>query len=186
VVSAGILTARPDVMTTRARLFMAVVAMRNLTLGVSVLVAPGFYRVSTRAFDLVDALGGFGFWGWAMTGIGLMAAHAALAESRSWARGAIYASAGIAGVWLASLTMQFITLAHTSGRISPMLPLLWLSLTAKDLVIAWQPMRSPLEHVIRRTAAGALTEKDLDDELVRIEGVIERSQGRSEARGDKD
>lgn len=172
----SILHSRPDIMTTRARLFLSVVAFRNVMLGICLLVAPEFFSAPNRVFDLVRELAPLDFWGWVMVLIGAMATHAVLAESRSWARAAVYASAGVSGVWTASLTIQFFTLSGTAPKMSPMLPLLWLALTCKDLILAWQPMRSPLESVIRRTADHARSDEELDDELERIEQVIARSQ----------
>lgn len=146
----GLLHTEPERMTTRARLFMTVVALRNAGIGVSLLLAQQQYGPPNSAFILVRNAMPIPVWGGLMIAIGLTAAYSAIVMSRRWATWAIGLSATISGTWMACFVMQYGILASTVGGMSPMLPILWGALTAKDLVIAAQPMRSPFEPLIQR------------------------------------
>lgn len=147
---AGILHAHPERMTVRARIFMSVVAVRNLALGVSLLAAQRQYGPPNVAFGVVRSAMPIPVWGVLMLLIGTAAAVSAARMSRPWATWAIALSATVSGTWFMCLAVQFATAAQIPGGMSPMLPILWGSLTAKDLVIAFQPMRSPFEPIIQR------------------------------------
>jgi hypothetical protein len=146
----GLLHTEPERMTTRARLFMTVVALRNGAIGASLLLAQRQYGAPNAAFSLVRNAMPIPVWGALMVAIGLTAAYSAVVMSRRWATWAIGLSATISGTWMACFAMQYGILAGTAGGMSPMLPILWGALTAKDLVIAAQPMRSPFEPLIQR------------------------------------
>jgi hypothetical protein len=149
----------------RARVFLAVVAVQNVALGLACLLLTGYYIVPARAFDLLRELAPMTAWGWLQVAVGLAASWAVVFADRGWARAALLGSAAISGMWTAALTIEFVGLARTPERISPMLPLLWLALTGKDLVIAWQPFRPQ---------PAPRTDADLDADLARIEAVLER------------
>lgn len=145
-----LLHSEPERMTTRARVFMAVVAGRNIAIGVSLLLAQKQYGPPNVAFTIVRSAMPIPAWGILMVVIGATAAISAAAMSRRWATWAIALSATISGTWATCLLMAFLAALHVHGGMSPMLPVLWAALTAKDLVIAWQPMRSPFEPLIQR------------------------------------
>jgi hypothetical protein len=155
----GVLQSEPERMTTRARVFMAVVATRNIVVGLSLLLAQKQYGEPNLAFGVVRAVMPIPVWGIAMVAIGILAGCSAAALLRPWATWAIALSATISGTWCMCLSIQFVQVLQVAGGLSPMLPVLWGALTAKDLVIAWQPMRSPFEPVIRRL----LSDSDSDE-----------------------
>lgn len=145
-----ILHSAPERMTTRARVFLLVVAGRNTAIGISLLLAGRQYGAPNVSFELVRSAMPIPVWGILMVAIGSVAGYSAAAASRGWATWAIALSATISGTWATCLGIQFIQTMHIPGGMAPMLPVLWAALTAKDLVIAWQPMRSPFEPWIQR------------------------------------
>lgn len=145
-----LLYTEPERMTIRARVFMTVVAARNTGIGISLLLAQDQYGAPNPVFTLVRSAMPILVWGLVMTLIGLVAGYSAVVMSRRWATWAIGLSATISGTWMTCLTIAFAQSLHIHGGMSPMLPILWGALTAKDLVIAWQPMRSPFEPLIQR------------------------------------
>jgi hypothetical protein len=148
----------------RARAFLGVVAVQNVALGLACLLLTEYYIVPDRAFDLLRELAPMTVWGWLQIAVGLAASWAVLSADRGWARAALLGSAAISGMWMVALAIEFWELAGTPERISAMLPLLWLALCGKDLVIAWQPLRPRPER----------TDAELDAELARISQVLGR------------
>lgn len=146
----SLLHTQPELMTIRARVFMTVVASRNIAIGVSLLAYGAQYGPPNRAFELVRSSMPIWVWAAVMLAIGATAAWSAVVMSRRWATWAIGLSATISGTWMTCLAIQFASTAGTPGAMSPMLPVLWGALTAKDLTIAFQPMRSPFEPLIQR------------------------------------
>jgi uncharacterized membrane protein len=185
----------PEQMTVRARLFLSIVAVRNVALGISMFTAPYFYSPTNPVFDLIREIAPIEVWGWIMLLIGLAAAHSAIAMSRSWAKWGINASATVSTMWAVSLLIQFVLLSDEHPPMSPMLPVLWFALTAKDFVIAYQPMRSPLEGAGRRllnderlihAAAAGQQERLHARELGRVERIadeVARRRARSTTGG---
>jgi hypothetical protein len=194
----AILHTDPEQMTVRARLFLTIVAVRNISLGISMFTAPFFYAKTNQVFDLIRAIAPIEVWGWIMLLIGLAGAHSAVAMSRTWAKWAINTSATLSTMWAVSLLIQFVLLSGQHPPMSPMLPILWAALTAKDFVIAYQPMRSPLEGAGRRllnderlthaAAAGRVERADAHalgarerDRVDRVAAeLVKRRQARSE------
>lgn len=163
-VPGSLLHTQPELMTIRARVFMTVVASRNSAIGVSLLAGGSQYGPPNRAFELVRSAMPIWVWAVVMLLIGSTAGWSAVVMSRRWATWAIGLSATISGTWMACLAIQFASTAGTPGAMSPMLPVLWGALTAKDLVIAFQPMRSPFEPLIQR-----LLREDRTEQAARVE-----------------
>lgn len=146
----------PEAMTRRARWYLGVATFRHLSIGLFCLAAPWLF--GNAAF--IPILNFLPVWGWgaAMVLCGVLCGLAAYLRSGDWARWAMVASATITtvlaiGVWI-GVVMVWIQWANDLRDFppSPILPILFSVLAAKDYIVCAQPVRSPFEAVARQLA----------------------------------
>lgn len=166
----------PETMTRRARAYLTIAAVRHGLVGLSLLWLPWLY--GSAAFLPLFGLLPLWVWGVLMVVTSGLAVFAAATRSGDVARVAMIASAVITLVLAAGVSIGVVAmwstwsaavgwgaiwglLAHPVAALpagllsvavappSPFLPLLLLSITAKDFVMCSQPMRTPFEPVVR-------------------------------------
>lgn len=144
----------PEAMTRRARWYLSVAAIRHGVLGLFCLIAPWLF--GNAAF--IPILNFVPVWGWGsvMAATGASCAVAALFRHGGWARFAMVCSATVTVVLGVGVTIGVSIVWHQylegirDTPASPVLPVLLLTLAAKDYIVCGQPIRSPFESVLNR------------------------------------
>jgi hypothetical protein len=137
-----------EVMTWRARAYLVITAVQHGLIGFACIWLSGTEAFSGDAFRIIRHI--FPIWGWGVVFVagGIHLAIAAGRGSELLARVAMPLSAVLTSLW----AMAFILAWHEGGVVSPVGAILATSLTAKDLVICRQPMRSPFEPLVKEYA----------------------------------
>lgn len=131
-------------MTWRARAYLAIMGIRHLAIGLFALFAPRQFQGKT--FAVIEDVLPLQVWGVIFLFIGLHAGAALFLQHEWWARLTICASAMFTAMWAAG----FLGAAQNGELFAPIAPIIWGSLTAKDLVVAAMPLRSPFERLIEQ------------------------------------
>lgn len=132
-------------MTSRARAYLGLAALRNLGLGLVCLLAPASFAQSTITDVLPLAVWAVLFF------IGSIHLFAAATLGReTWARVALIVSAACAAAWGTSFLLAQ-TANPSYGWVAP---ILWFGLAAADLVVTRQPLRTPFEDLVDALADG--------------------------------
>jgi hypothetical protein len=134
----------PEVMTGRARAYLGLAAAQNLALAYVCLAMPDQLR--SASFVVAGSVMPFRAWGvtFAVVGIGCIIGLAA--ARRSWAFLGLAGSATAALMWLIS----YLVAASHGYLTTPIGPIVWAAMAGRDFVVCGQPMRSPLDPIIRR------------------------------------
>lgn len=147
----------PEQMTGRAQAYLTVAGLRHAAIGGACLAAPAYF--TSPGYQQIKGIpGGLITWGVVSAAVGVMCLAAAVLRSENLARFALLSSAVVTGLWAAGfwLAMFHGTIAGPTG------PAIWTAVTAKDLIVCRQPLRSPFEPLIRellgrRSARGRTT-----------------------------
>jgi hypothetical protein len=131
-------------MSWRARGFLVILALRHLVVGGLCLLGPHLFR--STSFTSLRQIAPLRVWGAVLIVTGAQGIGAAVTGGEWWARAVLVASAALTGAWAAG----FIAAAITGDLDAPSLPVTWVALVFKDLIIAATPLRTPLEDAIRR------------------------------------
>lgn len=129
-------------MTWRARAYLIVVGLRHLGTGGFALF--GAHLFQSHSFDTIETVLPLRAWGVLFLFIAVHAFLAVVFEHEWWARLVICSSAAITAMWAAG----FMGAVFRGESLSPLGPIIWSSLTLKDLVIAAMPLRSPFERLL--------------------------------------
>lgn len=129
-------------MTWRARAYLIVVGLRHLGTGGFALF--GAHLFQSHSFDTIETVLPLRAWGVVFLFIAVHAFLAVVFEHEWWARLVICSSAAITAMWAAG----FMGAALQGESLSPLGPIIWSSLTLKDLVVAAMPLRSPFERLV--------------------------------------
>lgn len=142
---AAALSVSQERMTWRARTYLVITALQHTLIGIACINLSGTDAFSGDAWRIVRSL--FPIWAWGIVFLcgGLHLAIAAARGSELLARVGMPLSAVLTSLW----AMSFILAWHEGGVVSPVGAILAASLTAKDLVICRQPMRSPFEPLVK-------------------------------------
>ena len=139
------LTMPEEVMTWRARAYLLITAGQNALIGLSCLMLHDSVAFEGDAFRIVRSLLPMWVWGVLFLAGGVHLFTAALRGSELLARVGMPLSAVITSLWAMSFALAW----HEGGVVSPVGAIIATSLTAKDLVICRQPMRSPFEPLVK-------------------------------------
>lgn len=147
----------PDIMTFRARLLMALTAVLGVGLGTSSLFFPQSY--ASTSFDAireqVPAGLGLAVFGAAFLLAGVLAAYAAWWGRETPARIALMIGGPCTGAWWIGFVLAYFsgTLTAPSGLV------VYFVLAGYQLVIGYDPMRTPLERLAVRRSHTARTRR---------------------------
>lgn len=134
----------PEQMTGRAQAYLTVAGLRHIAIGAACL-AVGRWFTSPGYAQIKAIPGGLMTWGIVSLAVGIACLTAAGRRSENLARFALLSSAVVTGLWAAGFW-----LAMFDGTITgPTGPAIWTAVTAKDLIVCRQPLRSPFEPLIR-------------------------------------
>lgn len=140
-----------DVMTWRARGYLAIAAGRHLAVGTYVVLEPGDFTAD--AYQVIRDIAPMRAWGVLFLLGGLHLAYSAFAGRENHARTGLTISAGASAAWAAGFFMGY----FVGGIVTLLGGIIFTALTLKDLVVCAQPMRSPFERIVREysgTTAG--------------------------------
>lgn len=141
----------PEVMTARARWYLAVAALQNLALAAACLLAPETF--AGASFTVAKSVMPLTVWGVAFLVVGVLCVVGLAAARRTWAFLGLAGSGTAALMWLMSYLVAWAT-----GTLSgPVGPIVWAALVARDYIVCGQPMRSPLDPIVRE-----VLERDAD------------------------
>lgn len=138
----------PEQMTGRARAYLTIAAARHIAVAWCVWTMTA--RFTAPVFDVVAAIMPLWTWGVVFFVAGATCGMAALLGRESLARTGLILSATSTGVWGAAFVIAIFTGPPSVGILGAIF--LW-ALTAKDLVVCRQPLRSPFESLIKDFAA---------------------------------
>lgn len=138
----------PDAMTLRARWYLTIGASRHLLIG---LFAISKAHQFGSIYIPVISYAPLWTWGSIFVLTALICYTACLLRSASWARlGLIFSATSTLAVGVG--IGLGVALAWRDGQqVTPILPILLLSLAAKDYAVCTQPMRSPFEQLLKQT-----------------------------------
>lgn len=137
----------PVLMTLRARIFVSIVAARNIALGLTLILMTD--RYSSPSYDVIERVP-MQTWGVITVGIGVVCAAAAASMSEALARFGVGLAATASLMWAVGFAAA---LSQVPGA-SPAGVIVWSSLTLKDYLICAYPMASPFEPIVRRLSRG--------------------------------
>lgn len=137
----------PEQMTGRARAYLTVVALRNLAMAAGALLLAD--RFTSPAFHYILEAAPLTGWGFAFVAIGTISGVAALIGSEPLARCGLALSATSVGAWAGGFIAATIW-APGAVHSGPTGMILAVSITAKDLIVCRQPIRSPFERMTRQ------------------------------------
>jgi len=140
----GVLPSVPEEqMTWRARAYLVIAAARHILVGAACIVLVADF--DGDSFQVIRAVLPVWVWGVAFLVGGAHLTYAAIRGSEGHARVALSLSAISTSVWAAGFLLAY----QEGGAVSPIGVIFATALTAKDLVICRQPMRSPFEPIVR-------------------------------------
>lgn len=136
----------PDAMTSRARGYMLTVSGRHLVMAGFIFAAPE--RFTARGFKPMTDSWPLWAWGSIIALIGVVALAASVWRREALARTGLIASASLSGLVAIGLTIAAVQspVGGVTGAI-----IFW-ALTAKDLIVCQDPIRSPFEALSQRKA----------------------------------
>lgn len=129
----------------RARAYIAIVGVRHVAVGLYALIWP--LSFTGQSLDSVRSIAPVPVWGVMFLVIGGHALFVVVAGRELHTRLVLVASAAVTGAWATAFV-----LAGIQSRLSaPSIPIVWLALTGKDLVVAGMQLRLP---IVELPAAG--------------------------------
>ena len=126
-------------MTARARWYLAIAALRHLSIaGFAILAADSF---KSSSFNPIISAAPLWFWGIVFAGAGLACGSGAVRRDARLAR--------LGLIWSATSTLMVavgLFMSYFTGDISsPTGPIIWLAVAFKDFTVCADPLRSPFE-----------------------------------------
>jgi hypothetical protein len=144
---------QPEVMTGRARSYLAIAALRHLLIGGSCVVIPDTFRSSS--FIPLKNILPLPVWGIVFLIAAATCIAAAIRRHDFLARMGLIMSATTTSVWAAGITLSLAT-----GELSsPTGPIIWWAVALKDFIVCAQPMRSPFEPLIQAMRAEGVAQR---------------------------
>lgn len=133
-------------MTIRARLYLAATAAQHWGLAFALFLYPAAF--ASGSFDTLRDISAGDIQAWALgfCVVSICATLAALSGSEMLARISLTLSAMLNGFW----ALSFIVGALYGHEVGPSAYVVWATLVAKDLIVGYYPLTSPLEPVLRR------------------------------------
>lgn len=136
-----------DVMTWRARGYLAITAGRHIAIGAVCILLPQDF--DGDSYQIILEILPIWAWGLLFFVGGAHLAFSAVRGHENHARIGLSLSAITTSTWAAGFFMAYLT----GGVVTLIGGILWTALTGKDLVVCAQPMRSPFEKLAREYAA---------------------------------
>jgi hypothetical protein len=134
----------PEMMSWRARAYLAVIAMRHFAVAWICVFSPVSFGGTT--YEQVRGTMSLRVWGGVFSFIGVLAVVALWRGGEALARYCLVMSAVISSIWAAGLYVAWI-----QGDLSAKpLPILWTALVMIDLIVASEPLRTPFEPLVRK------------------------------------
>jgi hypothetical protein len=119
-------------------MYMAIVAARHVGVGVYALIWP--LSFTGRSLDSVRAIAPVPVWGVLFLVIGGHAGLIVVVGRELHTRLVLTASAAVTGAWATA----FVLAGVQSELAAPSIPIVWLALTGKDLVVSGMQLRLPI------------------------------------------
>ena len=134
----------PIRMSLRARVYLGIVAVQCFVMGGFFLFEPSWFVSSS--YDQIRDVAPLPVWSFAFLIAGAICAAAAHFMDEHVARYGLMLTAVLECIWVGG----FIAAWFAGSLQSPLGPLVWGVLLARDLVILSQPLCTPFEDIIRR------------------------------------
>lgn len=142
----------------RAHVYLGIMICRLIVIGLTCLLDPASF---TGGYTIIAGIAPLWFWGSVMISIAAGGVCAIIFDNAKLARIMVLLSAVITGMWAFSLIG-----AAIDGVLSSIVtPIVWLSLTAKDLVVVSIPYAQPVDKILMERPEV----KEALEEMARIE-----------------
>lgn len=133
----------PEQMTGRARMYLAIAAVRHLLIAASTWLFTPYF--TSPSFGQIRTIMPLQWWGILFAGAGLTCGIGALIGRETLARVGLILSASSSALWAGG----FLAAALTGHTAAPTGVIIWWAVAFKDLVVCRQPLRSPFEPLVR-------------------------------------
>lgn len=136
----------PTAMTRRARTYLLIGGLRHLVIGGFMLSLPGQFKAAA----FIPIVGAAPLWMWSGTFLltAVLCVLGSAVRNRDTARIGLIASAATSGIMAMGLILGAFNQWMHGLPATPITAVLLASLTAKDLVMCTQPMRTPFEEML--------------------------------------
>ena len=138
----SLLSEQPERMTNRAKLFLLTATVQHGALAAVCLLWP--HLLASKAYEPASVFTWVA-WGLAFAGVAAVCAWAAVTSNERLGRTGLAMSAVASGMWAAGFLLAFVLLKQ--GLVGAVA---FAVLMLKDLVALPDPLRAPMEPVVRR------------------------------------